>query len=229
MPFVDRLFLSFPLSRPLWFAKNKMQLVGLPLRKHIKRIDKQTARQRYGFKAARFVLLVVGGSQGSMKINTEIVDALQSMDMRDIGVIHSTGLRDYERVKKLYEKVGGEKYIVDFIDDMEYAMSACDFMVARAGAGTIAEIIALRQPAWLIPYPFAKGHQIENANFLCEKKAAYMSYEDDVTSPHVRKRLQQLIDNPGQLLELTQALESYDQKNAREELAAIACKVIQCD
>ena len=59
---------------------------------------------------------------------------------------------------------GGRWRVLDYLDDMGSALAACDLVVARAGATSIAEITALGLPSVLVPYPYATDdHQTKNA------------------------------------------------------------------
>jgi len=73
--------------------------------------------------------------------------------------------------------------ILDFIEDMNKAYSACDLLVARAGATTIAELTVLGIPSILIPSPHvAENHQYFNAKSLADNNAAVLIKDSDVQS-----------------------------------------------
>lgn len=223
--FATKIIVSFPQSNSKATYKEKTLVVGLPLRKELKKVDKQQARRYFGFDAQKFILLVVGGSQGSMTINGELVKVLKEIDSSDIGIIHSTGFLDYERILKEYKDIKLEKRVVPFIERMDYAMSACDLMISRAGAGTIAEIIFMKVPAVLIPYPHAKQHQLDNARFLGDNDAALVMKDQDFDAQILKKQITQLKNNRVELVKISKSLEMIPALCAREELAAFACGV----
>lgn len=220
--FANKIILSFPQSNGTIAHKEKTFVLGLPLRKELKKADRQQARHYFGFDAQKFILLVVGGSQGSMRINTELVKALKEIDSADIGIIHSTGFLDYERTLKEYEDIKMEKRVVPFIERMDYAMSACDLMISRAGAGTIAEIIFMKTPALLIPYPHAKQHQLDNARFLRNNNAALLMTEEGFDVRVLKEKIIALKNNRRELAQLSASLEMVPGSCAREKLAACA-------
>ena len=96
-------------------------------------------------------------------------------------------------------------FVSEFIDDMNLAYSACDLLVTRAGATTIAEILVLEIPSVLIPSPnVAENHQYHNAKYLTSNGAAVLLKDSEVKdklSPALlniitdNKRLQELKDN----------------------------------
>ena len=62
-----------------------------------------------------------------------------------------------------------------FIDKMNLAYSASDLLLARAGATTISELLALGIPSILVPSPnVAENHQYYNAIALVSNNAAVL-------------------------------------------------------
>jgi len=71
--------------------------------------------------------------------------------------------------------------VYKFIDRMQYAYAACDLVVCRAGATTLAELTSYGVPAILVPYPFAAAdHQRRNAEMMVRAKAAEMVHDADL-------------------------------------------------
>jgi UDP-N-acetylglucosamine--N-acetylmuramyl-(pentapeptide) pyrophosphoryl-undecaprenol N-acetylglucosamine transferase len=95
-------------------------------------------------------------------------------------VLHLSGAADKLKVEQAYAKVatrdnsrGFTFKVVAFTDRMAEAMSACDLIVSRAGASSLAEIQAVGKPSILMPYPFHKDrHQWHNAEVLSKARAA---------------------------------------------------------
>lgn len=225
--FADKIILSFPPAKGAAAPKAKTLVIGLPLRKGFQKIDKRQARHYFGFNDQDFVLLVAGGSQGSTRINAEAVKALQAVDGAGIGVIHSTGFFDYEHILREYKDIKMHKHIAPFIERMDYAMSACDLMIARAGAGTIAEIAFMKTPAVLIPYPHAQQHQLDNARFLSDNNAALLMEEQGFDASVLKEKIIAVINNRRALAELSSALAAIPGSGARERLAAFAYELTQ--
>jgi UDP-N-acetylglucosamine--N-acetylmuramyl-(pentapeptide) pyrophosphoryl-undecaprenol N-acetylglucosamine transferase len=113
-------------------------------------------------------LLVLGGSQGARTLNRAMMASLEQLGERDgFRITHQTGSRQHDNVKHAYESRKVAADVVAFLDDVPARLSASDLVVARAGAGTIAEICAAGVPSILVPYPFAANdHQMANAQAL---------------------------------------------------------------
>ncbi|MEQ9618188.1 MAG: undecaprenyldiphospho-muramoylpentapeptide beta-N-acetylglucosaminyltransferase [Deltaproteobacteria bacterium] len=173
---VKRVFVAFEDSRS-YFPGDKVLLTGNPVRNEILR---NAGSEK---KAEAVVILVFGGSQGAHRLNASVPEALAELGREDISVIHQTGLKDYDYVKNLYQKFGIKARVLTFIEDMAGAYAGADFVIGRAGAGTVSEITALGKPSLLVPYPHAaNNHQMENARVL-ERAGAAIVIEDKEATP----------------------------------------------
>jgi UDP-N-acetylglucosamine--N-acetylmuramyl-(pentapeptide) pyrophosphoryl-undecaprenol N-acetylglucosamine transferase len=101
-----------------------------------------------------------------------MAESVKMYEEKNIQVIWQTGKNYFEK----YRSINSENIkVYDFIDDMNTAYSACDLLLARAGATTIAELLNLGIPSILVPSPnVAENHQYHNAKFLNEKDAAVL-------------------------------------------------------
>ncbi|MDD5006126.1 MAG: undecaprenyldiphospho-muramoylpentapeptide beta-N-acetylglucosaminyltransferase [Candidatus Omnitrophica bacterium] len=229
MNFSDKIIFSFPNTKISDKLKNKALFLGIPLRKEMVRIDRQQARRYFGLDDEKFTLLVTGGSQGSLKINTQIIEVLKEKEFSDIQVIHIAGLFDYERVAEEYKKLNIKSKVFSLFDHMNYAFCACDLAICRAGAGTIAEIAAFRIPSILIPYPYAKLHQLDNARFLVDKGAAVLLEDKFLCKPILKEVITSLKNNPDRLKQLSESLGNIDNLDARDRMAELALTLAQCN
>lgn len=200
--FVDRIAISFFETKD-YFKKSiqqRLTLTGNPIRKQLKRIDKEQALSFFGFEADKFTILVMGGSLGSSRINTCFLKAISKItDKSRFQVIHLTGIKDYDLSNKSYKDLNLEVKLFTFLKDMQYAYSASDLVICRAGATTIAELINFSSPAIIIPYPFAYKHQLSNAKVLEEKGSAIIISDNELNPDSLRQTIQSLVDNPAQL------------------------------
>ena len=164
--FVKRIALTFEESRR-YFNPAKTIVTGCPL--YAEFIDEPKEKLMRGFQLdpKKKTILVLGGSQGSHRINVEFKDTIELLKKRgDVQVIHVSGKNDYPDLKNFYEQSGIRFRLFDFLDGMASAYKIADLVVSRAGAVTVLEIARFQIPAILIPYPFAGGHQKENAKIL---------------------------------------------------------------
>lgn len=225
--FSDKIIFSFPGEQINDKIKNKSLILGIPLRKELRRIDKKEARNYFGFDTDRFTVLVTGGSQGSSKINTQITEVLKDESLSGIQVIHITGLFGYEKVLEEYKNLKIKYKIFTFFDRMDYAYSACDIVICRAGANTIAEIALFQVPSILIPYPYAKQHQLANARFLTDKNSAILIEDRECRDLILKEKIIDLMDNPAKLKQMSQVLGKINLGNARKEMAELAFKSLR--
>lgn len=218
----NQLIFSFPNFQISDRLKEKTLFLGFPLRKEIRRFDRKEASEYFGLDSDKFTMLVMGGSQGAMSLNSKLINILKKKAYKDMQVIHITGFFDYNRVEREYKDIEVKSKILPFVDQMGCAFSACDFVICRAGAGTIAEIVALRIPSVLIPYPYAKLHQLNNARFLSERNAAIVIEDKDSCEAILGEKIVKLKNNSVRLKQMSQALSKINMPDAREKMAELA-------
>lgn len=128
-------------------------------------------------------VFVFGGSQGASSLNSAFMGAVKKLKSEisdNLTIFHQTGDKDYESVKNFYEKSNIKKFqVFPFTKNIADYYSRCDFVISRAGAGTLSELVVLKKPAILVPYPFAaSGHQEKNARIFSEK-GCFLLVKDD--------------------------------------------------
>lgn len=149
---------------------------GFPVRREIRSLNKAECRAKLGFPEGGKLVAIFGGSQGAKPLNDWICGAWEAFAAAGVSVLCVTGPgKDAESPVKEAVSSSGDSVVARFIpfcDTMAEALSAADIVVSRAGAGTLAECIACRVPAVLVPYPFAADdHQTANAKYYQEKGA----------------------------------------------------------
>lgn len=190
----DRIFITYAQTQE-FFPREKVLLSGNPVRAFL------TAGTADGRKATHdWHLLIFGGSQGAEAINKSVMDMLPHLQtLKDgITILHQTGLRQMEDMKKAYEKFGIRAVVKDFIVDMARAYAEADLIICRAGATSLAEITAAGKAAILIPYPWAANdHQLKNAQALEKEGAAHMIREKDLTGSKLFDLVKNLLTDEG--------------------------------
>jgi UDP-N-acetylglucosamine--N-acetylmuramyl-(pentapeptide) pyrophosphoryl-undecaprenol N-acetylglucosamine transferase len=141
--FSDRIAISFEETREHLAAyEKKIVLTGNPIRKELEKIDRLKALGFFGFKEDKFTILVMGGSLGSQRINAAFLKAASLLtDTSGLQVIHITGIKDCELIKARYKDLNIESRVFGFLNSMQYAYSACDLVISRAGATSVTEIM----------------------------------------------------------------------------------------
>lgn len=141
------------------------QLSAYPLRyTEQDKVDRQTACAALGLDSNKKIICVLGGSQGSRFINELLQSFILQATMHDYGIMHQTGAADVEGVQEFYKKQGVTALVFAYRNDIHLCYAAADVIVARAGAGTLFEILFFQKPALIIPLETATtDHQKDNA------------------------------------------------------------------
>jgi UDP-N-acetylglucosamine--N-acetylmuramyl-(pentapeptide) pyrophosphoryl-undecaprenol N-acetylglucosamine transferase len=181
-----------------YFPGDKIVLTGNPVRQEVLDIkNKYTDALKYfNIKGDRKVLIIMGGSLGARTINESVLQNIDLLQKSGIDVIWQTGRLYYESIrKKLEGRKTSSLKIVEFIARMDYAYSAADIIIARAGAITISELCAAGKPSILVPSPnVAEDHQTKNAMALVRNNAALMIKDSEAAIKLIPEALM-LINN----------------------------------
>jgi len=226
--FADRIAVSFPKTQE-YFSKyrNKTAVTGNPLRKEMVILDKNKALDFFGFHPEKFTVLVVGGSQGSSSINDAFIKAVSGSSLKDkLQVIHISGTQDYESIKQRYQGLGIEVRVFAFLKQMQYAYSASDLALSRAGATTIMELMFFQLPAIILPYPHAYQHQLANARILENAGCALIIEERRLDSDGLRLEMERLMNNRDRLESMRSAYGKLFIPGAADLLVDEALKAI---
>lgn len=175
------------------------RLTGTPIRPELWSCPEPgPSRRELGLDPALPTLLAFGGSQGARGINRAVPDACAAAWRQGsrFQVLHLAGPREDPAVRSAYGK--GQAVVFPYMERMDLAYGACDLVVCRSGASTLAELAALRKPAVLVPYPFAAArHQELNARLLESRGAARVALEDGGAVPGLAGALVDLLFSEG--------------------------------
>lgn len=198
----------------------KTVLTGCPCHAQITPSTKEQLCARFQLDLHKITILVLGGSQGSHRINSEFMKTARLLQSHlDFQVIHLCGKNDYSFLKNQYQETGIRFRLFDFLDDPGTAYQMADMVISRAGAVTVLETVKFRVPAILIPYPFAGGHQRQNAEILCQKNAARMIEEKDLTAKILERNIVELLTQRPSKEELKRNVESLVIADAAHRIA----------
>lgn len=210
--FASRIMVAFP--GVFSSHSKKVRQTGNPVRRTILEIKKEPATQPLN-------VLILGGSQGALKLNEIIPQALAQIapDKRPF-ICHQTGKAHLAITKEHYQALNVKAEVVDFIDDMAKAYAKADIVICRSGALTIAELTAVGVASILIPFPYAvDNHQKYNAQYLSDKKAAILLDQSEMTPSKLYELLSSLIDNPQNRLAMSQACHQLAMPLATQNVA----------
>ena len=134
------------------------------------------------------------GSLGSTSVNERLLDFLRSYERDDTEILFITGKKSYADLNNNLIVPKSTK-IVPFFDNLPSLMKSADLIISRAGASTIAEIMATKTPSILIPSPYvANNHQYYNALDLVNKKISILIEEKDLDKNTLIKAIDEIFD-----------------------------------
>lgn len=188
--YADKILISLPGSKK--YFKKETILTGNP-RSEEAYYAKALPKSEFGLSNDKKLVLIVMGSLGSTTISNALMEIIPKFDKKDYEVLIVTGKDYYEKYpKNLPENV----FIVPFIDNMVNLLKSVDVIVTRAGASTIAEILAIGIPSIFVPSPYvANNHQYYNAKELVDNSAALLLEEKDFNSDNLLKKIDLLLEN----------------------------------
>jgi len=217
--FVKRVAISFAKSVK-YFNPKKTVLTGCPCHFPNKNMNKNKALKGFHLEQGKTTLLIFGGSQGSQQINEVALKAFGSLKGRlDFQVIHISGKNGYRDLQSQYNQLGIPFALFEFLDKMEEAYCAADLVISRSGAVTVSEIASFQLPAIFIPYPYAQGHQRENASVLCETQLSRLIEDKDLSAPKLTEQILELLARPLNAEEKANRLKDIWFPDAAQKLA----------
>lgn len=138
-------------------------------------------------------IIFLGGSQGASAINTLALEMALELDKQGIAIIHQTGKKEFEQVKKFYAEHHIEADIFDFTTNIAPELKKADFAISRSGASTLWELCAACVPSLFIPFPHAAAnHQFFNAKALAEKGLALIENQNTLDAQNILKKIQRV-------------------------------------
>ncbi len=224
-PRVDKICVAYQ-NMERFFPKEKIILTGNPIRENLKNlnVNRSKSLENLGVNPERKTLLVLGGSLGARRVNELIAKNLDEILSKNINLVWQTGKLYFDDLKsRLAKKQSDQFQLMPFIQNMEDSYAA-DFVISRAGAGTLSELAAANKAALLIPSPnVAEDHQTKNAMALSEKNAALL-FKENGSDEEFIKALEKLISDKENLEE---NIAKFALPDAAETIAQEILKMLQ--
>jgi UDP-N-acetylglucosamine--N-acetylmuramyl-(pentapeptide) pyrophosphoryl-undecaprenol N-acetylglucosamine transferase len=217
-----RLALTFEATRGAEAVPSPRQVVtGNPVRAAVAALRERPYRAPAADEPLR--VLVVGGSQGA-RVLSEMVPAaiscLTKPERARLALTQQCRPDDLERVASAYAGLGLKAELASFFDDLPERMTDAHLIVSRAGASSVAELLALGRPALLVPYRFAADdHQRANAEAVSRAGAGWLIEEAKLDPEALAGKLRIALDQPQQLLDLSQRAKALGRTDAARTLA----------
>lgn len=209
-------------------GRDRARVTGNPVRPATA-FEPARARERMGVPGEATVLLVVGGSQGSLPLNQAMVAAVRaaatdaSLRPDGLHVLWATGPAHHESITAELDAMGSSSdwvHALPYIEDMPVALAAADLALARAGATFTAELLVQGLPALLVPLPSAaEDHQTRNAESLAAAGAAVVLPQATLDADRLWASVNELIRTPDRLQRMRQAARVLARPTATEEIA----------
>ena len=203
-------------------------VTGNPVRREVADlagVDPAPHRAARGIPPGRRVVVVFGGSLGSLRINEVILEVVAAWaDRGDLAVHHVVGHRDWQVISARRPALseGGIWYRqLPYDSELPTALAAADLVVCRAGASTVAELTAIGRPAILIPGPWAPNDaQTANASLLAQAGAAVVIRDDELDASTLAAQLEAMLDD-GRLGQRATAAAGLGRPGAADAVAAL--------
>lgn len=221
--FAKKVFVSFPDTE--YFSPKKMVLIGNPIRREILEGSRQTAKDLFKLTGQKPVILILGGSQGSQRINDRVLEILNET-LKDFEILHQCGEKNFNEVKAESKAIISKELEANYHlfpllkeEELKQAFAAADLVVSRAGSGSIFEIAANAKPSILVPLPeSAQNHQVLNAYKYAEKGACIVLEESNFTSHFFLEKLKYLFTNHAELEKMAKAAKEFSKPEAARAL-----------
>lgn len=215
LPAATKICCNFP-ETVKYLPEGKAVLTGSPIRQELMHGNKLDALNFCGFTAGKPVLLIIGGSLGSVAVNTAIRKILPQL-LKTFQVIHLCGKGNLDEALTHTEGYVQYEYIQEQLPDL---FALADIVVSRAGANAICELLALRKPNLLIPLSAAasRGDQILNAKSFEQQGFSKVLQEEQITDQLLLSSILDLYENRSAFIT---TMETSGQSDAISKITAL--------
>jgi UDP-N-acetylglucosamine--N-acetylmuramyl-(pentapeptide) pyrophosphoryl-undecaprenol N-acetylglucosamine transferase len=226
--------LTFEGARSRFPRSVRTEVTGLPLRSDIVEVPARReqlageARRAFDLESGRTTILVTGGSQGALRLDQTIAEAIPLLAGRsDLQLLVLTG-KAHEQIVAAAANAEMELIVrtVPFLERMELALAVADLAVSRAGANTIHELAVCSIPSILVPYPHATDdHQEANARELERAGAAQVYLDREMTAEGLARRVVSVAADGERRAAMAEASAEWAKPDADERVAELVREV----
>ena len=225
----SRVLVAFPESVSHYRHPERVEVVGMPVRREFIFTDKEKARKELGLDSRPLVVSAFG-SNGAKAMNEAVAGLfrLEKDALFPFRHIHATGRFGWDWMPDLVRSQGVDPDVDTSIDLREYiynmatVMSAADVIISRAGASTCNEIGACGIPSILIPSPnVTNNHQEKNARMLSDRGAAVLLLEKDCTPQRLYDEIMALLNDRDARERMRDSLRQMVRLDATERICDI--------
>ena len=211
IPSAEKVCCNFPETLE-YLPKGKAVLTGSPIRQELLSGNKIAALDMCGFTADKPVILVIGGSLGSVIVNNAVRQSLPQL-LEHFQVIHLCGKG---KMDETLNDTPGYRQFEYIRDELRDIFALADLVISRAGANAICELLALRKPNLLIPLSAkaSRGDQLLNARSFERQGFSMVLEEEELTAEAV----QDLYENRGTFID---AMRDSDQQDSIDTIISL--------
>jgi UDP-N-acetylglucosamine--N-acetylmuramyl-(pentapeptide) pyrophosphoryl-undecaprenol N-acetylglucosamine transferase len=227
--FAAKIAISFD-SAAAFFPKNvqsKIARTGIPIRKALSRVEVEGAQQYLELEKDIPTVLIIGGSQGSLRINETVLSSLSDL-VAFANIIHQTGTTHLKSVAAVAQVVLAKNphlaryHPLNYLSEMslQRAAGAANIIVSRAGANSLAEIGLWKKPAIIVPIPESVSHDQRTNAYAYARTGAAIVIEEDNLTPHVLvSEIQRVLEDPALQKKMSESASSFTDPDAARILA----------
>ncbi|MFD2655674.1 undecaprenyldiphospho-muramoylpentapeptide beta-N-acetylglucosaminyltransferase [Gracilibacillus thailandensis] len=214
IPFAKKVLATFP-ETVQYLPEQKAEWIGAVVREELFTGSREKGFDMTGFSNKKNVLLIMGGSAGSKKINQAVREGLEEL-LKQFQVVHICGK---DNIDETYEQEGYVQY--EYVqDELKDLLAITDMVCSRAGANAIFEFLALNKPMLLIPLSrqASRGDQIVNAQSFEKQGYAKVLEEEELSTDSLVTSLLELKKDK---FEIKDKMNQYRSSEAKEKVIDI--------
>jgi UDP-N-acetylglucosamine--N-acetylmuramyl-(pentapeptide) pyrophosphoryl-undecaprenol N-acetylglucosamine transferase len=208
-----------------FFPSDKIVKTGNPVRQDLLDISskRKEAVQFFNLDSSKKTLLIIGGSLGARAINKLVEQNLDWLQKNNVQIIWQTGKLYINQYQKYNQKEGVQTYA--FLNKMDLAYAASDFIISRAGAGSISELCIVGKPTIFIPsLNVSEDHQTKNAQTIADKEGAILLKETE--TENFQKVFDEILLNKEKQKEFSENIKKMAMPNATKKIVDEVEKLI---
>lgn len=189
LPFAKQVCVNFPGAQKYFKNPEKITVTGIPLRSILRSGSRERGLAFLQFSPTKPVLLIYGGSLGAQKLNDVTREALPELKQH-FQIVHVCGAN---KTDPRFENTADYRQFPYINEEFGDVIACADLVIARAGANTVYELIALQKNHILIPLPktASRGDQIENAEYAKQEGYSTVLNDEDLTANMLKKTIDQ--------------------------------------
>jgi len=219
-PFAKKICTTFP-ETVKYIKGGKGINTGTPIRDMLFEGNREKGLELCGFNNEKPVIMMMGGSLGSVKINNVLRKDLDRL-LEKFQIVHICGKGNFEL------SLMGKKGYMQFeyvSEELPHIFAAADMVISRAGSNSISEFLALKKPSLLIPLSAkaSRGDQILNAESFKKQGFSLVLNEEDMNEESLISSVNELFEKKDELIK--NMSQSHLSKGTEEVMKVIRSQI----